>query len=118
MRGDGTCLGTVIFRCFDSHMLLLIHVSPKSFTQRLLHSLARIHFVLFTSLEETYSIHRTQKSMPLRTKVAPWVYGAAYMHEFGYTCLNACLGMPDFHPEIDQKFLLESEGPNQAQSMA
>lgn len=55
------------------------------------------------------------------------VHGAAYTHEFEYThaCLHVCLGRPDLctpqgkSPSRDRpKFWLESEGPNQVQSMA
>lgn len=43
VRGDGTCLGTVISRCFDSHMLLLHPRVTQVLHQRLLHSHTRTH---------------------------------------------------------------------------
>lgn len=106
---DETCLGTVIFRCFDSHMLLLY---PCIIQVPHTDSHDRTHFALFTSLEETCNIHRTQKENPFRTKGASWVHDAAYTQEFGFACLHAFLGMPDLcapcranlHPEKDQKF--------------
>lgn len=78
--------------CFD------MYLSPKSCTQRLLHSHSRIHFVLLTSCEERHSISRTQKETPIRTKERPGYIGLSPLHE--------CLALPE------QGTSTSRDGPN------
>lgn len=85
VRGDGTCLGTVIFRCLDSHMLLLYpRVTQVFHTDFSSHVLDYILYYLPHLRKHTASIEHRSK----RHSGQKWHHGYMVLH----ICMS--LGIP------------------------